>query len=102
MKAGSKTLSSATKAVRIFRPSSVRIGMFCRFGSVEERRPVVVEAIEMGGSTDPQDIRDNLEKITGFVGTGGIFNFSATDHNGLTAEAFEMVVIENGDWTIAQ
>ena len=29
-----------TNADRIRRPSSVRIGMFCRFGSVEESRPV--------------------------------------------------------------
>ena len=28
------------------RPSRVRIGMFCRFGSVEESRPVEVEASE--------------------------------------------------------
>ena len=35
---------SAMKAVRIARPSSVRIGMFCRFGSEEESRPVVVAA----------------------------------------------------------
>ena len=36
--------SSATKAVRIFRPASVRIGMFWRFGSEEDSRPVVVAA----------------------------------------------------------
>ena len=34
--------SSAMKQLRIWRPSSVRIGMFCRFGSVLDRRPVVV------------------------------------------------------------
>ncbi len=28
------------------RPSSVRIGMFCRFGSEEDSRPVVVAASE--------------------------------------------------------
>jgi hypothetical protein len=32
------------KARRILRPSSVRTGMFCRFGSLEESRPVVVAA----------------------------------------------------------
>ncbi len=35
----------AMKAVRMRRPSSVRTGMFCRLGSVEERRPVEVEAM---------------------------------------------------------
>jgi branched-chain amino acid transport system substrate-binding protein len=63
---------------------------------------LTVKAIEMGNSADPQDIRDNLEKIEGFVGTGGIFNFSAEDHNGLDASAFEMVIIENGDWKIVE
>src|SRR3546814_7447836 len=31
---------SATKAWRIWRPTSVRIGMFWRLGSVDDRRPV--------------------------------------------------------------
>jgi len=63
---------------------------------------LVAKAIEMGGSAEPATIRDNLEKIQGFIGTGGIFNFSATDHNGLDASAFEMVAIEQGDWKIIQ
>ena len=31
-----------TKVARISRPSSVRIGMFCKFGSLELSRPVAV------------------------------------------------------------
>ena len=34
--------SAGTNAPRTMRPSSVRTGMFCRFGSEEERRPVAV------------------------------------------------------------
>ncbi|WP_027193469.1 ABC transporter substrate-binding protein [Megalodesulfovibrio gigas] len=63
---------------------------------------LIVEAIKMGNSAEPQAIRDNLEKISGFVGTGGIFTMTAEDHNGLTADAFEMVRIEQGDWKIVQ
>ncbi len=63
---------------------------------------LVKKAIEMGQSADPRDIRDNLEKIKGFVGTGGIFNYSPEDHNGLDESAFEMVVIKNGDWQIVK
>ncbi|MBG0776670.1 MAG: ABC transporter substrate-binding protein [Desulfovibrionaceae bacterium] len=63
---------------------------------------LVVEAIRRGNSAEPADIRDNLEKITGFLGTGGVFNFSPEDHNGLDESAFEMVVIENGDWKIVK
>jgi branched-chain amino acid transport system substrate-binding protein len=63
---------------------------------------LIKTAIEMGGSAEPESIRDNLEKIKGFVGTSGIFTFSADDHNGLDEQAFEMVTIENGDWKILQ
>jgi branched-chain amino acid transport system substrate-binding protein len=47
-------------------------------------------------------IRDEIEKITGFVGTGGIFNFSADDHNGLTKDGFVMVEISGGNWKLAE
>ncbi|TVM36354.1 ABC transporter substrate-binding protein [Oceanidesulfovibrio marinus] len=63
---------------------------------------LVTKAIEMGGTADPTSIRDNIEKIDNFVATGGVFNFSAEDHNGLDASAFEMVIIENGDWNIVE
>jgi len=61
---------------------------------------LVAKAIQMGGSDKPADIRKNLEKIQRFVGTGGIFDFSENDHNGLDAGAFEMVEVKNGDWHI--
>ncbi len=63
---------------------------------------LVANAIETAGSADPQAIRDALEQTKGFVGTAGVFTFSPEDHNGLSAEAFEMVEIENGDWVIMQ
>ena len=37
---------SATKASRIWRPISVRIGMFCRLGSVDDSRPVCAPVSE--------------------------------------------------------
>ncbi len=63
---------------------------------------LIAQAIEKAQSAEPKAIRDALEQTTGFVGTSGIFSFSPEDHNGLTAEAFEMVVIENGDWKLVQ
>jgi branched-chain amino acid transport system substrate-binding protein len=63
---------------------------------------LVFSAIEKGGTTDPESIRDNLEKIDRYVGASGIFNFSAKDHNGLTKDAFIMVEIEDGDWQIIE
>jgi len=43
----------ATKARRMRTPSSERIGMFCRLGSVEDNRPVEVMAMEKSVCTRP-------------------------------------------------
>jgi branched-chain amino acid transport system substrate-binding protein len=51
---------------------------------------------------DPAKIRDFLEKTKGFVGMHGVFNFSATDHCGLSKDDLEMVVVKKGDWALAQ
>ena len=61
---------------------------------------LVADAIKRGGSAEPQAIRDNLEKITAFVGASGIFTFSPKDHLGLDESAFVMVRIEKGDWKV--
>lgn len=61
---------------------------------------LIKKAIEMGESTDPKSIRDNLEKIQGFIATGGTFNLSPQDHNGLDESSFVMAVIEDQDWKI--
>jgi branched-chain amino acid transport system substrate-binding protein len=63
---------------------------------------LIVKAIEIAKSAEPQAIRDALEKIQNFVGTAGIYNLSPNDHNGLDQTAFEMVKIEKGDWKIVK
>lgn len=61
---------------------------------------MVVQALSAVGD-DKAKIRDYLENnIKGFVGQHGIFNFSPDDHNGLTKEAFNMVVVKDGDWAL--
>ena len=60
---------------------------------------ILVDAIKKAGA-DKYAIRDAIENITGFVGTGGVFNFSSTDHNGLTKDAFEMLTVKNGQFTV--
>jgi branched-chain amino acid transport system substrate-binding protein len=52
-------------------------------------------AIEKVG-TDKAKIRDEIEKIKDLPGTGGIFSFSAEDHNGLDIDAFEMITVKDG------
>jgi branched-chain amino acid transport system substrate-binding protein len=51
---------------------------------------------------DPAKIRDVLENTKGFVGMHGVFNFSPTDHCGLSKNDLEMVVVKKGDWALAQ
>jgi branched-chain amino acid transport system substrate-binding protein len=61
---------------------------------------LVIAAMKAVGP-DSAKIRDYVEIRTNFVGQNGVFNFSTSDHNGLTKEAFEMVVVKNGDWALA-
>ncbi len=63
---------------------------------------LAVEAIKKAGSTDKAKVRDALEGVKGYVGTGGIVNMSATDHMGLDLSAFRMLEIRKGDWTLAK
>ena len=63
---------------------------------------LAVEAIKKAGSTDKAKVRDALEGIRGYVGTGGIVNMSATDHMGLDLSAFRMLEIRKGDWTLVK
>lgn len=58
---------------------------------------LIIRALRKVGP-DPAKIRVELEKTKKFVGTGGIFNFSPKDHNGLTKDAFVMVKVVKGKW----
>ncbi len=60
---------------------------------------LVIEALKEVGP-DRAKIRDYLENKKGFIGTGGIFVFSAEDHNGLTREAFEMLTVKDGTFAV--
>jgi branched-chain amino acid transport system substrate-binding protein len=56
---------------------------------------ILVKAIGEKGA-DREKVRDAIESLKGFVGASGTFNMSATDHNGLGMDAFEMVTVKNG------
>jgi len=60
---------------------------------------LLVDALSAVGD-DKGAIRNYLENKKGFVGQHGIFNFSPEDHNGLTKEAFSMVIVKNNDWAM--
>ena len=57
---------------------------------------ILVEGIKIAGSADKEKVRDSIEKIKGLPGTGGIYNFSATDHNGLDIDAFDVLTVKGG------
>ena len=61
---------------------------------------ILVEAIKKADSAEIDKVRDAIEGLKGFAGTGGIFNFSATDHNGLDIDAFEMLTVKDGKFVL--
>ena len=61
---------------------------------------ILFEAIRKAGSTDPETVRASIETLKGVVGTGGIFNFSPEDHNGLGMDAFEMLTVKDGKFAV--
>jgi branched-chain amino acid transport system substrate-binding protein len=62
---------------------------------------MMVDALKAAGPNKSK-IRDYLEtKIKNWPGTGGVFNISPEDHTGLKKDAFEMIVVKDGDWAFA-
>ncbi len=49
---------------------------------------------------DKAKVRDAIENMQGFVGTGGVFNFSPENHNGLGLDAFDMMTVKDGKFTL--
>jgi branched-chain amino acid transport system substrate-binding protein len=59
-------------------------------------------AIEQGKSFEGKSVRDNLEKITGFQGTTGTYDFSAEQHQGVSTNPFVLGQIIDGKVKVAQ
>jgi branched-chain amino acid transport system substrate-binding protein len=70
-------------------------------GYAHDALGLLVRAIEKAG-TDPEKVRAVLEATTGYVGTTGTFNLSPADHNGLGMDAFEMLTVKDGKFTLLQ
>ncbi|MCF8057398.1 MAG: ABC transporter substrate-binding protein [Desulfocapsa sp.] len=45
---------------------------------------------------DRHKVRAAIENLKNFPGTGGVFSFSAEDHNGLDIDAFQMMTVKDG------
>jgi branched-chain amino acid transport system substrate-binding protein len=61
---------------------------------------ILLKAVEKAKSTDKEAVRAAIEQLKGVVGTGGIFNFSPGDHNGLDTNAFEMLTVKKGKFAL--
>ncbi len=61
---------------------------------------MIVEALKKVGP-DRNKIRDYIENnLKKWPGAGGVYSMSPADHCGLDKNAFEMVVVKNGDWML--
>ncbi len=64
-------------------------------GHAYDAMTILKTAIANGG-TDRAKLRDAIENIKDLAGTGGVFSFSAEDHNGLDIESFVMLTVKDG------
>ena len=64
---------------------------------------LVVEAMKrLDEGFAPADLRDEIEATDGFVGIGGTFTFSETDHNGMTEDDLVGYSARGGAWTLLE
>jgi branched-chain amino acid transport system substrate-binding protein len=63
---------------------------------------IITEALKRAGAeATSAELRDEIEKTSGLAGTAGIFNYSSTNHDGLSPEDLIMIEIVNAEWTEA-
>ena len=62
----------------------------------------ILAAALKGSDGDKKKIRHAIENTKNHVGISGVFNFSETDHNGLSPDAFVMVKINDGNWELLE
>ena len=64
-------------------------------GHAYDALTILAAAVEKAG-TDKEKVRAAIEQIKNLPGTGGVFSFSAEDHNALGIESFEMMTVKGG------
>lgn len=62
---------------------------------------MLVQVLKKSGS-DKYRLREEIENIKGFIGIGGIFNYSPINHDGLAPDCLVMIRIVNGEWTFLE
>jgi branched-chain amino acid transport system substrate-binding protein len=59
---------------------------------------MVAEALRVAGSEDPEKMKAALEGLRNFPGCNGMYNLSATDHQGTRMDDMILMTIKNGKW----
>jgi branched-chain amino acid transport system substrate-binding protein len=62
---------------------------------------IVTDAMKKAG-TDPKALRTAIEQTKGYVGVSGVYNLTATDHNGLDVDSMVMVQVKDGKFVLAE
>jgi len=62
--------------------------------------PVALKKAKPGTPEFREALRGALEGAKNIIGTHGVYNMSASDHNGLDARARVLVHVENGQWRL--
>jgi len=61
---------------------------------------IITAAAETVDDLNRETLRDAIENLTGVPGTGGVFNFSAEDHNGLGMDSLAILTVKNGAFAL--
>jgi branched-chain amino acid transport system substrate-binding protein len=70
-------------------------------GHTYDAMMILARAIREAGF-DKEKVRNAIEHMKNFIGTAGIFNFSPTDHNGLDINAFTMLTVKDGKFSLLE
>ncbi len=60
---------------------------------------MIANAVHDTNGTDPQKIRDDLDKMS-LDGMTGPIKMTSTDHSGLQPDALKILVVRNGEWRL--
>ncbi len=96
------TTPSALAQKEFFVKYTQRHGQYSGYASYgADALNIMVAAIREAGSTDGQQVRDAMEKLS-FDGLTGSFQFSPSNHGGASGDGLTVLTVRSGGWVIAQ
>jgi branched-chain amino acid transport system substrate-binding protein len=70
-------------------------------GNAHDAIRIIISALKSVGP-NPEKIRDYIENLKDYVGIVGVYNYSPTDHNGLSKDYFVLVKVVNNNWKLLE